>query len=77
MPEDQIMTNEICICCAEKMTTASPRNPNICLSCEQLLEDDCSELEKLLGGLAPAATRFPAEFADRPMVVRTGSGHPH
>ncbi len=27
---------------------ASPRNPNVCASCEQLLADDCAEMERLL-----------------------------
>ena len=30
------------------MTAVSPRNPNLCLSCEQLVEDDSAELERLL-----------------------------
>jgi hypothetical protein len=30
------------------MTASSPRNPNICVSCEQLLEDDCMQLDALL-----------------------------
>jgi hypothetical protein len=46
------MSLEICRCCAGKMTTASPRNPNICVSCEQLLEDDCMALDMLLASVA-------------------------
>lgn len=30
------------------MTMPSPRNPNICPGCEQLLEDDCAALDKLM-----------------------------
>ena len=30
------------------MTVPCPRNPNICLSCEQLLDDDCAALDKLM-----------------------------
>ncbi len=42
------MWNTICICCAGRMTVPCPRNPNICLSCEQLLEDDSAALDKLM-----------------------------
>ena len=42
------MDPKICICCAGRMTAVSPRNPNLCLSCEQLVEDDSAELERLL-----------------------------
>ncbi len=42
------MSLEICRCCAGKMTVSSPRNPNICMSCEQLLDDDGTELDALL-----------------------------
>ena len=38
------------------MTVPCPRNPNICLSCEQLLDDDCAALKELLAGPEPAAT---------------------
>ena len=38
----------ICRCCAGKMTAGSPRNPNVCVSCEQLLDDDCMQLDALL-----------------------------
>lgn len=51
------MSNEICICCAEKMAASSPRNPNICPGCEQLLADDCFELEKLLAGGEPPSLK--------------------
>jgi hypothetical protein len=44
------MSPQICMCCSEKMTVGSPRNPNICPSCEQLLEDDCAALNRLLPG---------------------------
>jgi hypothetical protein len=30
------------------MTAVSSRNPNLCLSCEQLVEDDSAELDRLL-----------------------------
>lgn len=36
------------------MTVPSPRNPNLCLSCEQLLEDDCAALEQLMAEPVPA-----------------------
>jgi hypothetical protein len=49
------MSNTICICCAGRMKVPSPRNPNVCLSCEQLLEDDCNALEHLLAEPEPAA----------------------
>ncbi len=42
------MSNTICICCAGRMTVPSPCNPNVCLSCEQLLEDDGAALDKLM-----------------------------
>jgi hypothetical protein len=51
------MFNEICICCAEKMTASSPRNPNICASCEQLLDSECAELERLLASGSPGDGR--------------------
>jgi len=38
------------------MTVVSPRNPNLCLSCEQLTEGDSAELERLLSSSAPAET---------------------
>jgi hypothetical protein len=34
------------------MAAISPRNPNVCISCEQLLEDDCAELDALLASAA-------------------------
>jgi hypothetical protein len=49
--EAYVMRVEICQCCAAKMNIPSPRNPNICLSCEQLLEDDCAELNRVLPGV--------------------------
>jgi hypothetical protein len=33
------------------MTESSPRNPNICVSCEQLLDDDCKQLDALLASV--------------------------
>ena len=47
------MAPTVCICCAGKITpaTANSRNPNVCLTCEQLLEDiypeSAAELLKL------------------------------
>jgi len=35
-----------------EMTASSPCNPNACVSCEQLLEDDGMELDSLLAGVA-------------------------
>lgn len=49
------MSMHICQCCAGRMSAGSPRNPNICLSCEQLLEDDGAELERLMAGTEPPA----------------------
>ena len=40
------------------MSQSSPRNPNICVGCEQLLGDDCAELDKLM--LAVATAESPA-----------------
>lgn len=45
------MPNRICICCGGRLVGPSPRNPNICLNCEQLLEDDCAELNRLMAGI--------------------------
>jgi hypothetical protein len=42
------MLNQICICCGGRLAGPSPRNPNICLNCEQLLDDDCAELDRLM-----------------------------
>jgi len=42
------------------MTAVSPRNPNLCLSCEQLLEDESTELDRLLtAGEYPESTSQP------------------
>lgn len=38
----------ICVCCAGEMTAGSPRNPNMCISCEQLVDDDSMKLDALL-----------------------------
>ena len=65
------MSLYICRCCGGKMTAGSPRNPNICISCEQLLDDDCAELEKLIASVADSETarravvsELPADSAD-------------
>ena len=65
------MWNTICICCAGRMTVPCPRNPNICLSCEQLLDDDCAALEQLMAEPEPAATvaRPNTEVERREMVA--------
>lgn len=43
------------------MIAVSPRNPNLCLSCEQLVEDASAELERLLS--APERSRNAASGA--------------
>jgi hypothetical protein len=47
------------------MTAISPRNPNLCLSCEQLVEDNSTELERLLAA---------AEHPQSPGQLAAGSG---
>jgi hypothetical protein len=42
------MSKQICRCCGGEMISRSSRNPNLCTGCEQLLEDDFAELERLL-----------------------------
>jgi hypothetical protein len=52
----------ICVCCAGKMTAGSPRNPNMCISCEQLLDDDCLQLNELLASVPnPDPEKRPTE----------------
>jgi hypothetical protein len=46
------------------MTTSSPQNPNICMACEQLLEDDRTELEKLIHGTSPPEDSSPEVVFD-------------
>ena len=58
------MSLHVCRCCGERMTQSSPRNPNICVSCEQLLEDDCEQLDKRM--VAVAAAEPPAHFPPHP-----------
>ena len=65
------MSNTICICCAGRMTVPSPRNPNVCLSCEQLLEDDGAALEQLMAETAPA-TVAPNTEAEKNETVEAG-----
>ena len=48
---ESFMPLRICMCCAEKMTVISPRNPNMCVGCEQLLEDDCAQLDTLIASV--------------------------
>ena len=55
------MSLEICRCCTGKMTESSPRNPNICISCEQLLDDDCMELDALLASVTNPEAKRPAK----------------
>ncbi len=64
------MSLEICRCCAGKMTVSSPRNPNICLSCEQLLDDDGTRLETLLASVPePEPPGFPVnQLQEAPLV---------
>ena len=52
------------------MTAVSPYNPNLCLSCEQLIEGDSAELEQLLAAAEdsgnagqPARGVFADEFS--------------
>jgi len=61
------MSLEICRCCAGKMTESSPRNPNVCVSCEQLLEDDGMELDALLASVTkPGPETRPTEQQEVP-----------
>ncbi len=51
------------------MTQPSPRNPNICPGCEQLLEDDCAALEQLMAEPGPAvAMRLNTPVEDRAVL---------
>ena len=63
-PGDVGMSLHVCRCCGERMTQSSPRNPNICASCEPVLEDDCAELDKLM--MSVAAAEAPAHSPPRP-----------
>lgn len=58
----------VCRCCGERITVASPRNPNLCAGCEQLLEDDCVKLDTLLANvrLVPQTEGRPAEPPKHP-----------
>lgn len=61
------MSLEICRCCAGKMTESSPRNPNICVSCEQLLDDDSMQLDALLASVPhPEPGKRPTERPEVP-----------
>lgn len=57
------MLLQICQCCGGKMKISSPRNPNICPGCEQLL-DDCAEEQRLKEHevLAESQKRADVEF---------------
>ncbi|HTD65198.1 MAG TPA: hypothetical protein VK846_01545 [Candidatus Limnocylindria bacterium] len=57
------MPLQICRCCAGKMTASSPRNPNVCVACEQLLDDDTANLNTLLASVvnSPADARTPRD----------------
>ena len=50
----------------------SPRNPNICLNCEQLLEDDCAELDRLMAGIEEPAPIHRIVPDSRPGEVTVG-----
>ena len=51
------------------MTAGSPRNPNICLSCEQLLDDDCAELERLMAAIGSAEPAPAPLFPTGPVLA--------
>ena len=34
------MPFRVCVCCGERMKMAAPANPNICVGCAQLLDDE-------------------------------------
>ena len=53
------------------MTAGSPRNPNICAGCEQLLEDDGGELHRLIASVESA------EPAPKPPVVEPKTEEVH
>lgn len=59
------------------MAHSSPRNPNVCASCEQLLEDDGVKLNRLFQTvtLAEPPARRPAEAPDAD-IRDTFSGSP-
>lgn len=51
------------------MAVPCPRNPNICLGCEQLLDDDCAALEQLMAEPGPAvAMRLGTPVEEREVV---------
>jgi hypothetical protein len=56
----------ICVCCAGKMTAGSPRNPNMCISCEQLVDDDCMQDELLASVPKPEPASRPTEQQEVP-----------
>ena len=71
-PGDFNMSCQICRCCGGRMAQSSPRNPNLCAACEQLLADDCAELERLMmaaGADAPARApaTAPRDFCPSPV----------
>ena len=53
---DLSMSLNICRCCGERMIANSQSNPNICVGCEQLLEDHGAELNAMR--THPALLRF-------------------
>lgn len=57
------MDSQVCICCGGRITVASSRNPNLCLSCEQLVEDESVELDRLLFSLEAVAGTANARIA--------------
>ena len=68
----------ICRCCAGKMVAGSPRNPHICISCEQLLEDDCMELDALLASVVAArGQRLPEHSQESQELPSHDSHDPH
>jgi hypothetical protein len=54
------------------MNAVSPRNPNLCLSCEQLAEDDSAELERLLAVADPESANPTAPGRSQAELVPVG-----
>ncbi len=63
------MFSTVCLCCGGKMNVTSARNPNVCVGCEQLLEDDSAALVSL-------RRREDAKFAQPPQHHETAEESP-
>ncbi|HEY0456031.1 MAG TPA: hypothetical protein VGE41_06620 [Verrucomicrobiae bacterium] len=69
----------VCQCCGEKFEKPARSNPNICRTCDQLLEDDFpnstahlinagDELAKTAGELSDAPPVTPAVEREKPVL---------